>query len=198
MPKIDMQEYEAASSGSFKQLTPGSYVVSIMQVLDEFEEMDWDLHERVTRTAEKDKAVMFVFDIDEGEFAGEFSRDFYMEDGKPAANKTWMHQMRYSWDNMADFKRFNMVLEESNPGFDPLAAVQADKWQLFVGKKFGLVLNGTVSTSDNGYDKWTLRPGWKPYSVEDVRNGSTPAPRIKDKRTQEPALSTDYYDDIPY
>ena len=202
MPKIDMEAYESASSGSFKQLTPGAYVVAIMQVLDEFEEMDWDVRERVTRTAEKDQAVMFVFDIAEGEFCGEFSRDYYMEDGKPAPNKTWMHQFKYSWapESMRDFKRFNEVLEDSNPGFNVLAALEADKWDMFVGKKFGIVLNGTVSTNDNGYDKWTLRPGWRVFTVDAVRDGKTPAPRITDKRTPVPedgdAESTPY--DVPF
>ena len=194
MPKIDMQAYEAASDGGFKQLLPGAYVVSIMKVLDEFEEMDWDLGARVLRTAEKDRAVMLVFDIAEGEFAGEFSRDYYMDGDEPAENKCWMHQMRYSWDdepNYRDFKRFNSVLQASNPGFDPMAAFTADKWDLYVGKRFGIVLNGTVSTNDDGYDRWTLRPSWRPYTVDDVHAGKTPEPRITDKREKREESSFD-------
>lgn len=201
MPKIDMEAYESAGGG-FKQLLPGAYVATVMQVVTEFEEMDWDLRERVTRTADNDQAVMFVFDIAEGEFCGEFSRDYYMEDGKPAANKTWMHQFKYSWapESMRDFKRFNQVLEDSNPGFNVMAAFQADRWDMYVGKKFGIVLNGTVSTNDNGYDKWTLRPGWRTYTVDEVRDGKTPAPRITDRRTPVPEAeepeSTPY--DVPF
>lgn len=186
MPKIDMEAYNAASIGGFKQLMPGRYVVAIQAVRKEFEEMDWDIGARVTKTID-DKCVMFVFDIAEGEFCGEFSREFYMgADGKLDPSKDWMHEFKYRWDNIDDFKKFNYILEESNPGFDVMAAFSADRWDMYIGKKFGIVLNGTVSTNDKGYDRWTLRPGKGIYTVDDVRDGKTPAPRITDKRTPVP------------
>ena len=94
----------------------------------------------------------------------------------------------------------------SNPGFDALAAFEADKWPLFVGKLFGVVLNGTVRTNERGYDQWSLRTSTKPYTVDDIRNGNHAEPRITDKRTQvaaQPsttpaAAAPSYYDDIPF
>lgn len=201
MPKIDMKEYNATdTAGGFKQLVPGAYVVAIQAVRTEFEEMDWDLGDRVKRSADKDRAVMFVFDIAEGDFLGEFSRDFYLGvDGKLDERKDWMHSVKYDWSDMRSFKRFNQALEESNPGFDTMAAFQADRWDMYVGKKFGLVLNGTVSTNDRGYDSWRLRAGKGIYTVDDIHDGRTPEPRIQDKRVKENAPEpTAVYDDIPF
>ena len=200
MPKIDMEEYNAASVGGFKQLVPGRYVVIIQAVRKEFEEMDWDLGARVTKTVD-DKCVMFPFDIAEGPFCGEFSRDFYIgADGKLDTKKDWMHEVKYHWDNIEDFKKFNQVLEASNPGFDVMAAFQADRWDMYVGKKFGLVLNGTVTTNDRGYDTWRLRPGRGIYTVDEVRDGETPEPRITDKRVKLPEPTSTYLsdDDLPF
>lgn len=204
MPKIDMAEYNAtdASTGGFKQLVPGAYVVTIQAVRTQFEEMDWNIGERVLRDYDTDNCVLFVFDIAEGEFTGEFSREFYLGlDGKLDTRKDFLHSVKYDWSDLRSFKKFNQVIEDSNPGFNVMAAFNADKWDMYVGKQFGLVLNGTVSTNDRGYDTWKLRVGRGIYTVDDVHDGKTPEPRITDKRTPvapSTAATADQYCDVPF
>lgn len=208
MPKIDMEEYNAADAGGFgfKQLVPGAYVCIIQAVRLQYEEMDWELHERVLRSVDTDKSVLQVFDIAEGEFCGEFSRDFYMgADGNLDTRKDFLHSVKYDWSDISAFKKFNQVLEDSNPGFSVMAAFQADKWSMYVGKKFGIVLNGTVTTNERGYDQWKLYPAKRKgrvmlFTVDEVRDGKTPEPRIIDKRTPAPAPESTYLsdDDLPF
>ena len=182
MPRIDMNDYNSAEEsqgGGFKQLVPGAYVVRIQAVRTEW----YDNWNQCDKNSEQDKMAWFVFDIAEGEFAGEFSRDFYMKNGRLDPNKDFLHQAAYAWYNVGKLKLFNRVLAESNPGFDPMAAFNADRWEMYVGKLFGVVLNGTVTTNDNGYDQWRLRSG-DIISVNDVRTGNHKEPKITDKRTK--------------
>ena len=131
----------------------------------------------------------------------------------PKPEQDWRHQFKLYWgdlDNQKDAERTRYILDcisASNPGFDALAAFEADRWALFIGKKFGVVLNGTVRTNERGYDQWTLRTSAKPYSVDDIRTGNHTEPRKTDKRTQvdaQPsttaaaAAAASYYDDIPF
>lgn len=209
MPKIDKSAYAAAEAqqgGGFQQLEPGAYVVSIEAVRTEWDERDFQTGTNVHRTAAGDNSVLFVFDIAEGPMAGEFSRDFYMKDGKLDQRKDFMHQLKFGWWNLGELKARVEILAASNPGFDPMAAIEADMWQMFVGKRFGVVLDGTVKTNDRGYDQWTLRPQRKIYSVQQVREGQTDAPKVKDLRGQASTaprggvqLNTDgTYDDLPF
>ena len=203
MPKIDKAAYtsaEATQGGSFKQMEPGAYVVKIVAVRTEWFD-NWNKKEC---TSDAEKMAWFVFDIDEGEFAGEFSRDFYLDGNGYDTAKDWMHQAAYGWYNLGKLKWFNDVLTKSNPGFDPMAALEADAWNLFLGKRFGVLLNGTVTTNDRGYDNWRFKVG-EIISVDDVHSGNHGEPKITDKRADTStsrsgvALNTDgTYDDIPF
>ena len=200
-------------SEGFKQLEPGAYVVRVQAVRTEWTERDYQSGlDRDCSTA-NDAAVMLVFDIADGEFAGEYSKEYFCNaDGTPKHEQDWRHQFKLYWgdlNNTKDAERTRYMLDcftASNPGFDALAAFEADKWPLFVGKLFGVVLNGTVRTNERGYDQWNLRTSTKPYTVDDIRNGNHAEPRITDKRTQvaaQPsttaaATAPSYYDDIPF
>lgn len=216
MPKINRDAYNNTTYGSgFKPFCAGAYVGRIQAVRTSWEEMDWEVGQRVQRAAATDNAVMLVFDVAEGEFAGEFSRDFYMKNGGIDPDKDFMHWVKYSWADLRDLKRFDDALKASNPGFDPAAAFDADRWELYVGKLFGFVADGTVRTNDQGYDTWrtNVKP-WKVCSADDIRNGKHAEPRITDKRTKvaEPIKLTPddgyfagastapagAYDDIPF
>lgn len=207
MPKIDKTEYENAkygNGGGFKPYTAGAYVGVIQAIRTSWEEMDWSVGKRVTKTADDDSAVLIVFDVAEGDCAGEFSRDFYMgADGQLDPRKDFMHSVVYSWADLRDLRRFDDALTASNPGFDVQAAFAADKWELYVGRKFGYVADGTVSTNERGYDQWRVRvKPWKVCSVEDIHNGNHAEPRVTDKRTKaadDAADDTTAYDaDIPF
>ena len=215
------------SEGGFKQVIPGAYIVTIQAVRTSWTERNYDTglddaYQTIYTDAQgqqhgNEPGVMFVFDIAEGEFAGEYSRDFYMNGIEPNPEKDFIHRWKFHWGDLANEKdaaRAKYVLEQlsaSNPGFDALAAFNADAWPLFVGKKFGAVLNGTVRTNDKGYDQWNLRTSAKIYSVQDIINGDHAEPRITDKRTQVGAAVSsttsggqqaqppaDIYDDLPF
>ena len=211
MPRIDKNAYEQAEEkqgGGFVQPQPGAYVLKIQAVRTEWEEMNFKTGLRETHTAASDNCVLFVYDIDEGEFDGEYSRDFYMKDGQLDPSKDFMHQVKYGWWDMGRLKLFNNVLIDCNPGFQPMPALENDQWNLFVGRRFGAVLNGTVTTNDNGFDNWRLRCG-DIITIKDVHDGNHAEPKITDKRkkgsgggassTPAAAQPTDeLYDDIPF
>ena len=200
-------------SEGFKQMEPGAYVVRVQAVRTEWTERDYQSGlDRDCSTA-NDAAVMLVFDIADGEFAGEYSKEYFCNaDGTPKPEQDWRHQFKLYWgdlNNQKDAERTRYMLDcftASNPGFDALAAFEADKWPLFVGKLFGVVLNGTVRTNERGYDQWNLRTSTKPYTVDDIRNGNHAEPRITDKRTQvaaQPsttaaAAEPSVYADVPF
>lgn len=204
MPRIDRNAYETAEEkqgGGFAQPQPGAYVLQIQAVRTEWDENDFSTGLKVHKTADSDSSVLFIYDIAEGEFAGEYSRDFFMDGGKLDERKDWMHQTKYGWWDMGRLKLFNNVLKAWNPGFDALAALEADQWSMFVGKKFGAVLNGTVTTNDRGYDNWKLRCGdW--ITPDEMKSGDHKEPKVTDRRKAQTAKSTDagsiYDDDIPF
>ena len=66
---------------------------------------------------------------------------------------------------------------------------------MFIGKRFGVVLDGEVSTSESGYDRWRFSVG-EVASVQAVRDGKVREPRITDNRVQ--VATADAYDDVPF
>ena len=185
MPQFtNYDQVEAKFSEGFQQLEPGAYVAVVQAVRHEWEELDYKTGLKRSCSTRNDAAVLLIYDIAEGAFAGEFSRDFYLQNGYLDATKdfTWgdLH-------NEEDAKKAKYVLEvfsACNPGFDARAAFEADNFGLFVGKKFVVLLNGTLKTNDRGYDQWTLRTAKRIYTLQDLKNGEIPEPKKTDKRTQ--------------
>lgn len=229
MPKFNNYDNtEAKFDTGFNQPKPGAYILRIMAVRTEWEEYDFNTGLRNKYSTANDAAVIFVYDIDEGEFAGEYSRDFYIgDDGKLDQRKDFLHQYKFYWgdlNNPKDAAKAKYVLDcltTSNQGFKAKPAFEADAWNLFVGQKFGAVLNGTVKTNEQGYDNWNLKPQRKIFTVQEIAAGKTidakgnhvelPKPKINDKRenvdSAEPstdsapvvdAPSAVYDDEIPF
>ena len=201
MPKFtNYDQTEAKFDTGFKQPLPGAYVLRIMAVRTEWDEYNFQTGLRDHCTTANEAAVLFVYDIVGGEFDGEYSRDFYMDDnGMLDPRKDFLHQYKFYWgdlNNPKDAEKAKYLLDcltASNQGFDALAAFQADAWNLFIGKQFGAILNGTVKTNDQGFENWNLKPQRKIYTVQEIMNGKTlnakgemvdlPRPKITDKRT---------------
>jgi len=192
MPKIDRNEYEAAevsSGGDFQRMGAGGYVCRIQAVrthgIDYGNVVDYV----------KDKQyVKLIFDVDEGELAGKFSDDYWA-----SPDKDWGHQFYLSWKNMQSLKRIMVCLEESNPGFDALAAFEADRWELFIGKLIGLVFGEEEYIANDGTVKTRLGFG-RAKSVQDIRDGRFRVPELKKvaQPQQEAAAPSGTYDDIPF
>lgn len=194
MGLIDRKAYEAATEssgeGGIRQLVPGAYVCTVQAVRTEGDTRSghWDYRDK--------QYVKVVYDIAEGEFAGKYSEDYFVGfDGKPLEEKDFAHSFFLSWKNYGFLKRRVRAFDESNPGFDALAAIDGEKFDLLVGKKFGVVLDGTVDLNDRGYDRWRFDVG-EVVPVSDVRSGSCREPKVTDNR-KAAATSTDS-DDLPF
>lgn len=186
MPNIDMNEYEAAEASSteeYRRMPAGGYVVIIMAV----------------RTVDKERGVDYVndkqyvkliWDVAEGEFCGKFSDEYW-------ADKDYGHQLYWSWKNMDSFKRTIRCFDESNPGFDALSAFRADKWELFVGKKIGIVVGEEEYMGNDGNVK--TRFGFaRMKSVQDIRDGRFRVPPLKKLEGYEEPSAPSTYEDVPF
>lgn len=202
MPKnFDMNAFNEATpstgGGGFKKMPAGGYVVQIQAVRTEGED-----YGRIVNYPEEKMYVKLIYDIAEGEFAGKFSDDYWT-----GTDKDWGHQIYLSWKNMGAFKGSIQAIEESNPGFDAMAAFTADKWSLFVGKYVGIVIGEEeyIGNDGNVKTRYTF-PRLK--SAQDIRDGKFRVPELKtlDGGSSTPASNSgqdaqaaaDPYDDIPF
>ena len=178
MPKIDRDAYNAATEsaggggGNRPTFAAGAYVLRVQAVRTE-----WETRSGIQRADER-QCVKIVYDVAEGECANMMSDDGWYH----GEDNDYKHCCYLSWKNYGFLKKIMRVFRESNPGFDPEAAFEADRWELFIGKLFGAVIDGEVDTNDRGYDRWkNLKVGeW--VSAQDVRNGNHRDPYIEDNR----------------
>lgn len=198
MPKLNNEEFAAATESTagsgFKRMEPGCYMCRIQAVQSE-----WETRSGVQRADER-QCVRVLVDVDEGEFAGEFSRDFY--EGRP-----WMHALFMSWkpNALGMLKHTFKALDEANPGFDSRAAFEADRWELFIGKRVRIVWNGAERTNDRGYVNVNVRPDRficadeEPEpKVELERGGTVNWSDYASVQAAAPAQSDPYSDSVPF
>lgn len=171
MPKIDMNEYEAAtatSDGDYQRMGAGGYVCAIQAVRTK----STDYGKTIDLVGER-QYVKLIFDVIEGDLAGKFSDDYWADE-----SKDWGHQFYLSWKNLGSLKNAIQCLDESNPGFDAMAAFEADAWEQFVGKKMGLVFGEEEYLANDGTVKTRLTFG-RIKSVQDIREGRFKVPEKK-------------------
>lgn len=201
MPKLDSKAYDEASAmtGEFKKMGAGGYVCAIQAVRTSGK----DSYGRVIDYVNDKEYVKLIFDVIEGEFAGNYSTDYWTGE-----DKDFGHQFFLSWKNYGALKNVLQSLDESNPGFDSRAAFEADKWELFIGKKIGLVFGEEEYRGNDGSVKTRLTlPRAK--SVQDIHDGKyrVPAKKTLDggsESTQAAAagqgeqVPASVYDDVPF
>ncbi len=173
MPKnFDMSEYESATSstgGDYKRLVAGGYVARIQSVRTSGK----DGYGREIDYPEEKQYIKLIYDIAEGEFEGIYSDDFWAD-----PENDYRHQIYLSWKNMGAFKGSVRAIEESNPGFDFMAAFNADRYELIVGKLVGIVVGEEEYTANDGSTKTRLGfPRLK--SVQDIKAGKFRVPELK-------------------
>ena len=184
MPKINHDEYDAATAssggGDFQRMGAGGYVTEIQAVR--------------TDAVDTRQYVKLIFDIAEGELAGKFSDDYWAGE-----DRDWGHQFFMSWKNMQAFKNVIGCLDESNPGFDALAAFEADNGSMFIGKKLGIVFGEEEYLANDGTVKTRLGFG-RAKSVQDIRDGRFKVPPLKKlpEDAAAPAAPADTYSDVPF
>ena len=200
MPKnFDMNAYNEAevSTGDYTRMPAGGYVAIIQAVRTEGD----DYGRKVSYPDEK-MYVKLIYDIDEGDFAGKFSDDYWAGE-----DKDYGHQIYLSWKNMGAFKGNINAIEESNPGFDAMAAFTADQYGLFIGKRVGIVLGEEEYRANDGSVK--TRFGFpRLKSVQDIHDGKFRVPPLKklddggEQAASTPAPVADasgvYDDDVPF
>lgn len=197
MPIINRNEYESTEAksggGGIEQMEPGVYELVITAVRTE-----WDTKNGHTNGADKE-CVKLVYDVASGPFEGRYAEAYFMGwDNRPDPEKDYAHCCYLSWKNLGYLKHRMNVLAACNPGFEPLAAFEADRWDRFVGRKFWCVMDGEVSLNDRGYDRWRLDVGeW--ITGEQARTGDHRDPKVTDRRgasTNAQAAPSSAYGDI--
>lgn len=105
--------------GDYERLEPGAYVCAITEMRD----------------VPGKEYVQMLFDIAEGPHKGYFSDSFY-------SDKPWAHNLIMSYKDTAlgMLKGRLETIQSCNPGFDPFAAWDAGRLELFVGRKVGVVM----------------------------------------------------------
>ena len=204
MGLIDRAEYERTQAqGEYTKLPAGGYVCIIQAVRTS----GTDDYGRVIDYVKEKQYAVLIYDICEGEHAGHYGDDY------KDPSKDYRHRLYLGWKNLGAFKRSVMCIDESNaPGFDCFAAVDAEQWQLLIGRKFGIVLSEEEYIGNDGSVKTRFRfPTIK--SAQDIRNGKFKVPELKKLQSEssttapEPTpFSTpaqqqppaDVYDDVPF
>lgn len=119
MRNVNWSSVSASSEGGFARIEPGAYVGVITSVED---------------VADREY-VRVLFDIAEGPLKGYYSDTFY-------ADKPYAHNLIMSYKDSAlgMLKGRLETIQACNPGFDPFAAWDAGRLEMFSGRKVGLVM----------------------------------------------------------
>ena len=179
MRKFNWDSITSSSEGEFKSLPAGPYVVRVVDAVDKTDK----------------KYVEIVFDIAEGEHAGYYSDDW----GK---NHPFAHHffMSYKESALGMLKGRLEAFASSNPGFDPFAAWDAGRLDMFHGRIIGINLQEEeYETSDN--DIRTRLNVCQVVDVQRVRDGKvkTREPKKLSGKTAPTTKPTEVYTgEIPF
>lgn len=176
---FNWNEYTATKDGDFAKLPAGPYVARITDATD---------------TPAKEY-VEVVFDIAEGENAGFYGDDW----GK---KHPYAHHVFLSYKEKARnmLKGRLEAIRDSNPGFDPFAAWDADRLDLFCGRLMGINLQEEEYKDKEGKVRTRLNV-CQVVPAQDVRDGKVQTKGIKrlEQKAEIPAAYvTDTYDDVPF
>lgn len=165
MRSVNWGQVQASSDGDFNRLPAGPYVARITQVEDKDDK----------------QYVEVIFDIAEGEHANYYSDDF----GK---NHPYSHHffMSYKDTALGMLKGRLEAIQASNPGFDPFAAWDAGRLDMFIGRIVGINLQEEEYKGNDGKVRTRLNV-CQVVPVQDVRDGKV---KVRDKKTLDGSTST--------
>ena len=194
MVQINHEKYDAAqaySGDDFPRMPAGGYVARIQAVRTSGKDTKGNTIDYIN-----DKQyVKLIYDIAEGEFAGRYSDEYWAGE-----DRDYGHCIYLSWKNEGALKGNINSLDESNPGFDALAALEADKWELFIGKLVGIVLAEEEYIGNNGEVKTRFKlPSLR--SAQAIREGRFCVPeldKLPESERREAEQQPDNYDDVPF
>ena len=148
---------ESSTDGGFEKLPAGPYVAKIVDMVDN----DYKQY------------VELVFDIAEGKHA-----NFYGD--KWGKEHPFAHHIFLSYKDTAlgMLKGRLQAIQESNPGFDPFAAWDAGRLDMFNGRILGINLQEEEYERNDG-DTGTRLTVCQVVPAQDVRDGKIKARNIK-------------------
>lgn len=197
MPQINMEEYNnavATSTDSRPRMGAGGYECEIQVIRIN----GTDSSGRVIDYIKEKQYVVPIFDVIAGEHAGRYSDEYWLD-----PSRDWGHRFYWSWKNMGAFKNVINCFDESNPGFDAMAAFTADNWDLFKGKKIGLVFGEEEYRANDGSIKTRLTlPSVR--SIQAIREGRYKVPELKRLEGAAPSTAapadaaSSIYNDVPF
>lgn len=178
MRNINWGNVTASADGDFQRLPAGPYVAKIVSM----------------ENNARREYVEPVFDIAEGEYAGFYSDAW-------GVSHPYAHHLFLSYKDTAlgMLKGRLEAIQESNPGFDPFAAWDAERWDMFTGRLLGVNLqeeeyrkgDGTIATLNDGTRATRLNV-CQVVPAAKVRDGEIkPRPRktVNDGTPEEPVGS---------
>ena len=148
---------EASTDGDFEKLPAGPYVAKIVDMVDN----------------DSKQYVELVFDIAEGEHA-----NFYGD--KWGKEHPFAHHIFLSYKDTAlgMLKGRLQAIQESNPGFDPFAAWDAGRLDMFAGRILGINLQEEEYERSDG-ETGTRLTACQVVPAQDVRDGKIKTRDIK-------------------
>lgn len=177
MPRMKWDDIdESNGGGEYARVTPGGYVCAFQKLVHD----------------ERREYVMALYDIVEGECAGKYSDDFWVD-------KDYAHRVYLSYKPKAlgMLKQRLRAITDSNPGFDAFAAFDADNWSMFIGRRFGLVLGDEEYVGNDGTIKTRLTDvAWK--TVQQIHDGDFKVPETKRLPEGQRPAAVDTYEDVPF
>lgn len=154
MRSFDWNSIEESGDGDFTPLPAGPYVVTIVDAIDHPDREN----------------VEVIYDIAEGEHRGYYSDDF----GK---KNTWSHRFYLSYRTDGGLRMTKgrlLKIQESNPGFDPFAAWDAGRVDMFRNRIVGVNLQ-EVEYKNSSDELKTKLEVCQVMSAQAVRDGSVKA-----------------------
>lgn len=180
--KLNWQNIQSSSDGGFEALPAGPYVAKIVDMVDN----------------EQREYVEVVFDIAEGPKAGYYSDDWGKQ--HPYAHHFFMS---YKDTALGMLKGRLEAIQKSNPGFDPFAAWDAGRLDMFNNRIVGINLQEEEYETRSG-DIRTRLNVCQVVEAQMVRDGKV---KTRDKKTlngrsgggSKSSAKADVYDgDIPW
>jgi hypothetical protein len=149
MRHVNWGSITASGDGDFKRLEPGPYVAKVVTMTDKPEK----------------EYVELVYDIAEGPRAGFYSDDWGLQ--HPYAHHVFLS---YKDKALGMLKGRLEAIQSSNPGFDPFAAWDAGRLDMFAGRVFGINLQEEEYERSDG-ETGTRLNVCQVVPAQDVRDG---------------------------
>ena len=164
MGLIDREAYAETQETTIKTsssatMRPGTYLCRIQKVVT-----DWETTRGEKRGVDATQCVMLVLDVDDGEFAGRYSSEFYDDPSKDKKHAIYLSFKPLAYGFL---KRNCRCIDEANHGFSSLDAVDSGHWMEFIGRRVWVLFDGREYTYE-GRDGVSVRPSFLVFEDDEL------------------------------